>query len=392
MPTEKSLQLARARDSSIRPACQARAPNGTYCVMAPSRRITACADTRSVAIAGEGRVGSRRQIAGEQPIDPRAAEFAGRQADAMNDDQLRLRARRAGIEMRRQHLAHAEQQAGDRIDVEASSCMHEPRMMPKCAHEHSDQFLARARDLQHVWHPCTQMKDHEQLPPIPMRRAQGVLARGLRRPPLPRRDQLLVGQPVRPLRIRASTRRSAAQLQQLEHVMLAGFTHEPAIALAEELVRIAPPGLTRCFYADNGSAAVEVALKMSFHYWQNQGQPAQAPLRHAQQQLPRRDTRGAGGRQRRALQEHLRAAADGRADGAVAGLLRTRARRELGASTRGAASPLMARALEQHADEIAAVIVEPLVQCAGGMRMYDPVYLSLLRERLRSLRRAPDRR
>ena len=62
-----------------------------------------------------------------------------------------------------------------------------------------------------------------------------------------------------------------AQLEQLEQVILAGFTHEPVIALSEELTAVAPPGLTRCFYADNGSSAVEVAVKMSFHYWRNVG-------------------------------------------------------------------------------------------------------------------------
>ena len=69
-------------------------------------------------------------------------------------------------------------------------------------------------------------------------------------------------------RINAAVR---AQLDELEHVILAGFTHEPVIALSEALVKVAPPGLTRCFYADNGSSAVEVAVKMSFHYWRNVG-------------------------------------------------------------------------------------------------------------------------
>lgn len=64
------------------------------------------------------------------------------------------------------------------------------------------------------------------------------------------------------------------QLARLEHVMLAGFTHEPAVALAEALVRITPAGLSRVFYTDNGASAVEVALKMSFHYWRNVGEPS----------------------------------------------------------------------------------------------------------------------
>ena len=72
-------------------------------------------------------------------------------------------------------------------------------------------------------------------------------------------------------RINAALR---AQLDSLEHVILAGFTHEPVIRLSEALTALAPAGLTRCFYADNGSAAVEVALKMSFHYWRNAGHTA----------------------------------------------------------------------------------------------------------------------
>ena len=64
----------------------------------------------------------------------------------------------------------------------------------------------------------------------------------------------------------------AEQLGHLEHAIFAGFTHAPAVSLAEELVRLAPPGLNRCFFADNGSAAIEVAVKMSFHFWRNSGQ------------------------------------------------------------------------------------------------------------------------
>ena len=67
----------------------------------------------------------------------------------------------------------------------------------------------------------------------------------------------------------------AAQAERLEHVMFAGCTHPPAVELAERLTRLAPPGLTRCFYADNGSSAIEVALKMSFHYWRNSGRASQ---------------------------------------------------------------------------------------------------------------------
>ena len=89
-------------------------------------------------------------------------------------------------------------------------------------------------------------------------------------------------------RINAAVRE---QLGRLEHAIFAGFTHEPAVTLAEELLRLAPPGLNRCFFADNGSAAIEVAVKMSFHFWRNTGQHAQDALHHAREQLPRRDAR-----------------------------------------------------------------------------------------------------
>src|SRR4029453_15190287 len=65
----------------------------------------------------------------------------------------------------------------------------------------------------------------------------------------------------------------AAQAAQLEHVVFAGATHEPAVALAEQLISILPSGLSRIFYSDNGSTAVEVALKMASQYWPNRGQP-----------------------------------------------------------------------------------------------------------------------
>src|SRR5271170_4322206 len=104
------------------------------------------------------------------------------------------------------------------------------------------------------------MKDHEQQPPIPVRRAQGVWIEDFDG----HRYLDAISSWWVNLFGHANARISAAvaaQLQQFEHVLLAGFTHEPAITLAERLVRLAPSGLTRCFYADNGSAAIEVALK-----------------------------------------------------------------------------------------------------------------------------------
>jgi adenosylmethionine-8-amino-7-oxononanoate aminotransferase len=233
------------------------------------------------------------------------------------------------------------------------------------------------RDLQHVWHPCTQMKDHEQQPPIPVRRAQGVWLEdfdGNRYLDAISSWWVNLFGHAHP-RINSAI---SAQLSQFEHVMLAGFTHEPAIALAEELVRITPPGLTRCFYADSGSAAIEVALKMSFHYWQNQGQPRKRVF----------VTLGNSYHG-----ETLGALAVGNVElykSTYAPLLMdvltvpspdcyAREPGESWAEHTRRKFALMQTALERYAEDIAAVIIEPLVQCAGGMRMYDPVYLSMLR-------------
>src|SRR5437660_6979767 len=107
-----------------------------------------------------------------------------------------------------------------------------------------------ARDLQHVWHPCTQMKDHEQLPPIPIRRAEGAWLEdfdGRRYLDCVSSWWVNLFGHCNP-RINAAVRN---QLEKLEHVILAGFTHEPVIELSEALVKVLPAGLTHCFYADN---------------------------------------------------------------------------------------------------------------------------------------------
>src|SRR5580700_7040796 len=136
-----------------------------------------------------------------------------------------------------------------------------------------DRFAAlAARDSRVLWHPCTQMKDHETLPPIPIKRGEGAWLEdfdGRRYLDAVSSWWVNLFGHANP-RINAAL---AAQLGELEHVRFAGFTHEPAVRRAERLVALAPPDLTRCFFADNGSAAVEVAIKMSFHSWRNRGRP-----------------------------------------------------------------------------------------------------------------------
>ena len=134
-----------------------------------------------------------------------------------------------------------------------------------------NQDIAR-RDLGVVWHPCTQMKDHERLPLVPIDRGEGAWLYDFDG----RRYLDAISSWWVNLFGHANPRISAAvrdQLDRLEHVILAGFTHEPVLRLSERLTALLPAGLTRCFYADSGSAAVEVAVKMSFHYWLNRGKP-----------------------------------------------------------------------------------------------------------------------
>lgn len=239
------------------------------------------------------------------------------------------------------------------------------------------------RSLAAVWHPCTQMKQHPlDLPLVPIVRGEGPWlydADGRRY-----LDGIsswwvnLFGH-CNP-RINAAL---ADQLGRLEHVILAGFTHEPVVQLSERLSALTGAGtaerLGHCFYASDGASATEIALKMSFHYWQNMGRPdkrefvalaggyhgetvgalavtdvaifrdAYAPLIRAAQVVPSPDARQA---------EPGETAAD---------------------VARRAAAALEAFLAENHA-HIAALIVEPLVQGAAGMAMHDPEYLRLARQ------------
>jgi adenosylmethionine---8-amino-7-oxononanoate aminotransferase len=236
-----------------------------------------------------------------------------------------------------------------------------------------------ARDLAHVWHPCTQMKDHEELLPlIPIRRGAGAWLEDF----AGKRYLDAVSSWWVNLFGHANARINAAvraQLESLEQVILAGFTHEPVIALSEALTAVAPRGLTRCFYADNGSSAVEVAVKMSFHYWRNLGRTDKRRFITLSNSY-HGETLGAlavGNVElykeiyRPLLMDVITVPSPdcyGRAPG------------ESWEAHSRAMFAHMEAALARHAPEAAAVIVEPLVQCAGGMRMYDPVYLTLLRE------------
>lgn len=233
------------------------------------------------------------------------------------------------------------------------------------------------RDLAVVWHPCTQMHDHETLPMIPIRRGEGVWLEDYDG----RRFLDAISSWWVNLFGHANAHinaRLVQQLERLEHVILAGFTHEPAVELAERLTHLAPAGLTRCFYADNGSAAVEVAIKMCFHYWRNLAQPGKRRFITLSNSY-HGETLGAlavGNVElyksvyRPLLMDVITVPSPDCFEREAGETWEAHSRRKF--------APMQA-ALERHAGEVAAVIVEPLVQCAGGMRMYHPVYLELLR-------------
>ncbi len=234
------------------------------------------------------------------------------------------------------------------------------------------------RDLAVLWHPCTQMKDHEWLPLIPVRRGQGVWLEDFQG----NRYLDAVSSWWVNLFGHANPRINAAlrdQLESLEQVILSGCTHEPVVALSERLVALTPPGLERVFYADNGSSGVEVALKMSFHYWRNNGQPRKTRFVTLTNSY-HGETLGAlavGNVQlyKDTYQPLLMEAISVPAPDTW--------HREPGETPAHYAERMFQhteRVLAEQAAEVAAVIVEPLVQCAGGMRMYDPRYLTLLRD------------
>jgi adenosylmethionine-8-amino-7-oxononanoate aminotransferase len=222
------------------------------------------------------------------------------------------------------------------------------------------------------------MQDHETWPPVPIRRGCGVWLEdygGKRYLDAISSWWVNLFGHAHP-RITAAI---AAQAAELEHVILAGFTHEPVVSLSERLVNLAPPGLSRCFYADSGSAAVEIALKMSFHYWQNLGHKDKTGFINLSNSY-HGETLGALSvgdvpLYKQTYEPLLFPVVTVRSPDCYL--------RETGRSWEDHSVAMFAEmenALVRHAKTTCAVIVEPLVQCAGSMRMYHPSYLRLLRE------------
>ena len=233
------------------------------------------------------------------------------------------------------------------------------------------------RSRRHVWHPCTQSIRLDAVPPLPIARGEGVWlydhdGRGY----LDATSSWWVN-----LFGHAHPAINAAlkdQLDTLSHVMLAGCTHAPAVALAERLAALTGHALGHCFYASDGASAVEIALKMSFHAWRNAGRSGKQNF-VALRQGYHGETLGAlhvtdvpvfrDAYAPLLANAHLVASPDART---------ARPGEDAAAVARRAAGELEALLAGQHAS-IAAVIVEPLVQCATGMAMHDPEYLRRVR-------------
>lgn len=242
----------------------------------------------------------------------------------------------------------------------------------------------QARDLRVLWHPCTQMREHPHtLPLVPIARGEGAWLVGMDG----RRYLDAVSSWWTNIHGHAEPRIAEAvarQARTLEQVILAGFSHAPAVELAERLIAIAPrehgrAPLAKVFYADNGSAGVEVALKMAFHWFRNAGEPRRTRF-IALENGYHGETLGALSvgdiplyRRTYAplLSECIFAPTPDAwlaqpGEDAEACALR--------------AADHLATIFDRHAGEVCAVIVEPLLQCAGGMRMHHPAYLRRVRE------------
>ncbi|GAA3029274.1 adenosylmethionine--8-amino-7-oxononanoate transaminase [Streptomyces glomeratus] len=229
-----------------------------------------------------------------------------------------------------------------------------------------DELLAL--DRQHVWHPYGPMPGRQE--PLVVESASGVrlrLADGS--------GELVDGMSswwsaIHGYNHPVLNEAARGQLARMSHVMFGGLTHEPAVRLSKLLVDMSPNGLEHVFLADSGSVSVEVAVKMCLQYWRSLGRPAKQRL------LTWR-----GGYHGDTW--HPMSVCD--PEGGMHELWRGVLPRQVFAEAPPAAyeepyADLLRETIARHADELAAVIVEPVVQGAGGMRFHSPAYLRVLRE------------
>ena len=221
-------------------------------------------------------------------------------------------------------------------------------------------------DLRNIWHPCTQMKDHETLPLIPIDRGEGVYLYDFNN------KSYIDAISSWWVNIFGHTNtfisnRIKEQLDTLEHVLLAGFTHKPAVNLADKMVKLTPKGLDKVFFADNGSSAVEVALKMSFHYHRNRGE--NRPLFLSLSNSYHGETIGALSVGDVELYKETYAPL-------LISCIQTSVPKDQSVESAHEAIIELDNILKERGSEISALIIEPLVQGAGGMHMYHPLYIT----------------
>lgn len=235
-----------------------------------------------------------------------------------------------------------------------------------------------ARSLKSVWHPCTQMKHHETLPLLAVKSGKGVWLYDQDG----RRYFDAISSWWTNLFGHANPFISEAlkkQLDTLEHAMLAGCTHEPVVELSERLSALVGGRLGHCFFGSDGASAIEIALKMSFHFWKNSGYPEKQGfvcLEHSYHG----ETIGALSVTDVVLFKDAYAPLIRHADLVPAPDSRYAEPGETDKDVALRAAEKLEGLLKEKAGRIAAVIVEPLVQCAAGFIMYHPVYLKRVRE------------
>lgn len=232
------------------------------------------------------------------------------------------------------------------------------------------------RSLASVWHPCTQMKHHERYPLLPIVRGEGVWlvdADGKRYLDAVSSWWVNLFGHNNP-RIKDAIK---AQLDQLEHVMLAGFTHEPVVQLSEKLGVLT--GLSHAFYGSDGASATEIALKMSFHFWRNSGKPNKTQFISLQNSY-HGETLGALGVTDVAIFKDTYAPLLSQSAQMPSPDFRLAEAGESAEAFALRCADALETYIAVHYESLAALIIEPLVQCAAGMGMYHPIYLKRARE------------
>ena len=224
----------------------------------------------------------------------------------------------------------------------------------------------KQEDLKYIFHPCSQMKDYEKLPLIPIKKAKGSYIEDFEG------NSYLdcisswwvnIFGHANPY----INEKIKEQVEELEHIIFAGFTHKPAIDLSKRLVDLTPKGLEKIFFADNGSSAIEIALKMAFQYFKNKGESR--PLFVSLTNSYHGETMGALAVSDTGLYKEVYEDI----------LIKSIHAKSPSLFDEDEALEDMEKILKENQNKINSVVIEPLIQCAGSMRMYKPSYITKLR-------------